>query len=304
MNTGIVLHFQKNLSHCGIILGRVDIGKLTAYHLFDDLLICDVTHTPGAHISTITHNGDIIADLPNLCHLVRNIDQRHPSGFQIPNDAEESRHLIVRKRGGGLIQDHNSCLERHCLGNLHRLHLCNGHGSQFCLGVVRHLHIIQPFRCLLVHLLVIHNLKGAELLCRVAAGIHILRHRSLRYWLQLLMYHGQTLLQGLVRIVDVHMLPIQVDLPLIHMINAKKAFHQGGFSCTVLSHQCMNGARTDFQVDPVQSLYAREAFGNPAHFQSVLCHPILSFHKIRCAMKAHPTFFCLFLSVRIPSLFI
>ena len=291
VDAGIFLYFQKDLANRRIILRRVDVRQLAAHHLLDDLLIRDVIHIPGSDICTVTHNRDIITDLTNLCHLVGNVHQRYASGFQIPDNAEESFYFIICKRGGRLIQNHYPGLQRNCLGNLHGLHLCDGHRTEFRLGIVRHLHVIQPFGRLLKHFFVVYHLKRPEFLRRITAGIHVLRNRSLRNRLQLLMHHRQSFMQRLIRIVNLHTLAIQINLTLIHMINTKQAFHQSGFSCTVLSHQRMDSTRTDVQVDLIQSLYPREAFGNPPHFQSVLCHPILSFHKIGCALQTHPTLF-------------
>ena len=101
------------------------------------------------------------------------------------------------------------------------------------------------------------------------------------------MHHGQTFVEGVVGVYDVHLFPVQVDLPLIHLINSEQAFHQRGFAGAVLTHQSVYGARPDFQADPVQSLDAGEAFADTPHFQSVLCHPVISFHKIRCAGQTH-----------------
>ena len=137
----------------------------------------------------------------------------------------------------------------------------------------------------------VDHLNRSKFLRRVTAGVHILCYRSLRYRLQLLMYHCQSFVKGFIRIVDLYFFPVQIDLSFIHMINAEQTFHQGGFTGAVLSHQCMDGTGTNFEVYLVQSLNARETFRYPAHLQSVLCHPILSFHKIGCAICTPDTLF-------------
>ena len=137
----------------------------------------------------------------------------------------------------------------------------------------------------------VDDLNRTKFLGWITTGVHILCYRSLRYRLQLLMYHGQSSVKGFIRIVDLHFFSIQIYLTFIHMINTKETFHQGGFTSAVFSHQCMDGAGTYFEVYLVQSFYAREAFRYPAHLQSVLCHPILSFHKIGCAICTPDTLF-------------
>ncbi len=135
----------------------------------------------------------------------------------------------------------------------------------------------------------VNHLNRAEPFHRIPACIHVLCNSSLRYGLQLLMNHCKPLLKRLIRVSDAYFLSVQINLTFIHVVNTKEAFHQGGFSCTVLSHQRVNRTRTDLQVNLIQSLNARKALRYPAHFQSVLCHPILSFHKIGCAKMTHPT---------------
>ena len=80
----------------------------------------------------------------------------------------------------------------------------------------------------------------SNLLRRIAARIHVLCYRSLRYRLQFLVYHGHSHLKGFIRIVNLYFLSIQKNLALVHVINTEKAFHQGRLAGSVLSHESMN----------------------------------------------------------------
>ena len=120
----------------------------------------------------------------------------------------------------------------------------------------------------------IDDLHRSDLLHRIPAAENILRDTSLRNRLKLLMHHGDSLVQRIIRIDDVHFLTLINDLARIHLVNTKQALHQCGFSRTIFSHECMNGAWSYFQRNIVQCFYAREAFTYPAQFQHVLlCHP-------------------------------
>ena len=104
----------------------------------------------------------------------------------------------------------------------------------------------------------VNHLQGAEVIYRKSAQIHIFRNRTGKYRLQLLMYHRYAFFHRFVRIVDFHLFPVQVDFSLIHLINAEKAFHQGGLSCTIFPHKGMDCTRTDRKLHIVQRLNTRK----------------------------------------------
>jgi hypothetical protein len=126
----------------------------------------------------------------------------------------------------------------------------------------------------------VYHFKRTNILHGVSSQIHILCNGTIRYRLQFLMNHCQTLVKGVIRVRYHCFFTIYDDLSLIHLINAEKTFHKGRFSCAIFPHQRMDSSGTYFQVNSIQCLYAREAFTDPYHFQSVLfCHPVTPFNS-------------------------
>ena len=78
VNAGKIVYFKKYISRC-VIKGRINICKLTAYHVFNNIIITDVFHFPCTNISTVSHDGNIIRDLTKLCHLMGNKYKGHAS---------------------------------------------------------------------------------------------------------------------------------------------------------------------------------------------------------------------------------
>ena len=59
----------------------------------------------------------------------------------------------------------------------------------------------------------------------------------------------------------------------VALIHAGQDFHQGGFARAVLTHEHMDFALADIEVDIGERQHAGEAFGDPTHFEEEL--PIL-----------------------------
>ncbi|MPM62594.1 hypothetical protein SDC9_109470 [bioreactor metagenome] len=81
------------------------MGKVPSNHALDDGSCRKLVCRPGAHILAIAHDGDFVADLQDLFHLMGNIDDGHTSCLQRANDGEQMLHLILRQRGTWLIHN-------------------------------------------------------------------------------------------------------------------------------------------------------------------------------------------------------
>ena len=84
---------------------------------------------------------------------------------------------------------------------------------------------------------------------------------------QLLVYHGNAVLQGFLGVLEVDLLALQIDVTGILGVNAKEAFHQGGLTGAVFAHQGMDRTGPHGQIDTVQSLDTGEFLGNALHAQ-------------------------------------
>ena len=193
MDTREVIYFQKYIARC-VFQRRINVSQLTANHLFYNFIITDIFHFPGAHIGTITHDGDIIRNLTELCHLMGNKYKGNTSVTQIAYDSEKCLNLIIRQGGCRLIQNDQLCFLRNCLCNFYGLHLGNGKFSQLFLGIKRHLYVIQPFLCLFIHGFMVDYLQRPYGFCRITSKVHIFCNSSCRNRLKLLVYHCKAFL--------------------------------------------------------------------------------------------------------------
>ena len=106
------------------------------------------------------------------------------------------------------------------------------------------------------------NENGPNFLSGSRAG-HAHRRFPLGNGLKLLMHHGDAAMQCIERALDLHLFPLIINFALVHVINAEHAFHQCGFSGTVLAHQRMNRTRPQLQLSVIECFDAGEHFTTP-----------------------------------------
>ena len=109
-------------------------------------------------------------------------------------------------------------------------------------------------------------------LAGIPATVDVFRNGPLRYGLQLLVHHGDALLQRVKRIGDMHRLALVNHLARVHLIYAEQALHQGGFARAVFPHQGVYRAGPQPERNVVQRLHAREFFADSLHFQQIFRH--------------------------------
>ena len=138
-----------------------------------------------------------------------------------------------------------------------------------------------------------HRDNAQQLLHRVAPDVDIFSDRTLGNRLKLLMHHRDAHAQRLKRVVDVNLFALVIDFTLVHLVNAKHAFHQGGFASTVLTHQRVNRAGSELELRVIERLNARELLNNSAHLKTILRHervPLLLIKEGACAQSARTPF--------------
>ena len=87
------------------------------------------------------------------------------------------------------------------------------------------------------------------------------------------MHHGHAVIQRFLGVFEVDLFAFKKYLSAVLRINAEKAFHKGGLTGAVFSHQRMDSALFQFKGDPVQGLDAGECLGDIRHSQEdILLH--------------------------------
>ena len=179
MDRAEVLNLHDDLARC-ILLRRIYVCELTSYHLCDDLIGRQLCRRPGSYIGTVPHDRDIVCDTLDLIHLVGYVYHCNTLITKVIHDTEECFYLIIGKRGGRLIKDHDLRLLGYRFCDLHGLHLTDGKCAELCLRIKIHLYLFQPLLRLRIHLLVVNYLKRSVILCRESSQIQVLSHASRR----------------------------------------------------------------------------------------------------------------------------
>ena len=219
---------------------RIDVGEFTADHLGDDFIGGELISSPCSDIGSVTHDGDVIGDALDFIHLVGDVDHSDALVPQIVHDLEQEFNFLIGKRRRRFVEDDHLRIMTDRLGDFHTLHLTDGQSAEQCLGIEVEAEFCQPFSGELIHLVVVNNLNRSVFLYREPSEVHVLSDASGRDRLKFLMHHGNSLFHCIIRVLDFGFYAVKVNLSFIHGIDSEEAFHQGGFSCTVLSHQGMN----------------------------------------------------------------
>ena len=99
----------------------------------------------------------------------------------------------------------------------------------------------------------------------IAAQPDVVHDGALQSLVQLLVHHGNSVVQGVPAVFEVDLLALQENRAAVLAVNTEETFHQRGFSGTVFAHEGVNRAAVDRERDLVQGLDAREGFCNVCH---------------------------------------
>jgi len=96
------------------------------------------------------------------------------------------------------------------------------------------------------------------------------------------MDHGNACIHRLQWTLKLHFLAVEDNLARGARLNADQTLHQCRFTCTVFTHQSMNGTGAKVKRYAFKSSYARKFLDNVVHFEDILTHV--------CVHPAFPTF--------------
>ena len=105
----------------------------------------------GRHRAAVAQDGEAVAQLEYLRHLVRDVDDGRTLGPEASHHAEEHLHLRVGKRAGRLVEDQQARALKQCARDLHHLTQRHGQLLHACVGVDVHLKLVEYAPCLIAH---------------------------------------------------------------------------------------------------------------------------------------------------------
>ena len=83
------------------------------------------------------------------------------------------------------------------------------------------------------------------------------------------MHHGNAAVQCIQRGGDSHLFPLVFNFALVHLVNAKHAFHQCGLTGAVFTHQRHDLTGAKLQLGVIQRFDAGEGLDHAFHYQTV-----------------------------------
>ena len=197
---------------------------------------------------------------------MRDVDDPAAAILQLLNDAEEMVDLLLGQRGGGLVHDDDLRVVRERLGDLDHLHLRNRQIGHLLARIHVDAQLVEDRLRVAVHLRMID--EGP--LLGIAPQPEVVHHRHLRHQVQLLVHHGNAVLQRFLRGAERDRTATEQDLACIGMVDAEQALEQRGLARAVLAHQGVHGMGSDLQLRIVQRLDAGKALVDAAHLQQEL----------------------------------
>ena len=267
---------QNRLSDRNVLLGE-HVGDIAADHAGNEAALRNLGNRPLTDGLAVAHDADIVAELEDLLHAVRDIDDRAVFGGQAVDNLEEALDLARRQRGGGLVHDDDSGVGGQRLCNFQ--HLLLGDAERADLGCRVDIQVILVEKCLCPFDRV-PDPDEAGRADPFVAQVHIGLYCHLRHQIQLLIDHCHTGSLRVLRLSNLHRLAVNQDFACVAGNNAGQYAHQRRFSGTVFAHQDVDLAAIGVVMDIGKRVNAAEALGNPFHFQCFYIHHCVPPHCV------------------------
>ena len=189
-----------------------------------------------------------------------------PCARRLADDLEQMRHLALGQRRRRLIHDQNIGFVGNRLGDLDHLPVGDAQIPHLAFRIEFD---VQPLKQLCGHVVHLAVIDEAEAVLRFAPDPDILRHRHEWHQVELLMDHGDTILQRIERRFQADRQAFQMNLALIWNIYSSKDLHQRGFAGAVLAHQRMHSAALEPELHIVQRQNARKFLADVFDVQEI-----------------------------------
>ena len=266
-----------------VFLDDRQILQILADHLLHQLHLRQVPDRIFADELAVAQDGDLIADRVDLLEKMRDKDDAHASGLQVPHQREEHFDFLVVQRRGRLIQDQDLALGVYRAGDGD--HLLNGEraAAQLLSGPGGDPEAVEKLAGAFLHRLPVDASALA------AADEHVLRHGEVRAERDLLVHGADAVALRLLRGVDDDGMidPFDPDLARIHGVHAGQDFDQRRFARAVFPHQRVNRSFAQGKIHVFQRFHARKILADPAHGQNnFVLHPFSSSVTSVCKEKA------------------
>ena len=268
-----------------VVLRREAVGQRTANHQTDDLVHRQLFRRARGDPLAVAHDGHVVGNPQNFLHLVGDVDDAAAALLEHVDDAEKVLNLRLRQGGGRFVKDDDLGVEGNRLRNFDHLPLRNRHRAHHGSRVDVDPQIVKDFLRIVVALLV-GDKRQSLFDQRIASQPNVIHDRALERLIQLLVNHGNAVVQRFSGGFEVDLFTVEVNVTGIFGINAEQTLHQRRFSRAVLTHQGVNRSRSHGKLRIIQRLYTGETLADALHTKKyVLFHVCASPFRQKTALR-------------------
>ncbi len=232
----------------------VALGDLAAHHEADDLVLGEGAASLRGHPLTVAQHGDGVGDGKDLLEAVRDVDDGHPIGLELREDArEEQVDLGAGERRGRLVEEEQARAPVHRTQNLQHLALPGAERRHALQRVERQSVAREQGARLFPHALPVDHRE--HLAARgVAPHEDVLGHREVRRQVELLIDHADPPRLRVLGREGVHRLAVELDGAAVGRHAAAEDLEERRLAGAVLPHDGVHAPGRHVEGDALQRL--------------------------------------------------
>ena len=165
--------------------------------------------------------------------------------------------FLRSQNGGRLVKYQNVSAAIKDLYDLHGLLLRNRHIVNLLIGIYVEAVFFADFSYLFAGV--------GQVQLALKTQYDVFRCGKHVHQLEVLMYHAYAVVKGIFGRSDRHGLAVNVNLPLIGVVDTGEHIHKGGFSAAILAQKRKYFTLMQFEIDIVVSNYRTKFFSNVLH---------------------------------------
>ena len=249
---------------CGALF-HVEIDVAPDHH-GGKLLHCRAFGIDRTDVFTLAQHGAAVGHRHDLIELVRDEENGLSLRREIFHDLHQLFDLLRGQNRSRFVEDQDLVIAVEHLEDLRAL--LHTHGDVFdqCVRINLQAVLLRQRQNLFARLLL---LKKAVLV-RLHAEDDVVQHREALYQLEVLVYHADAEIVGVVRILDGYDLAVFFNGTLLRLVQAEQHRHERGFTGAVFTQQRVDFTLFELQRDIVVGDDAWEPFGDVQHFNGIL----------------------------------
>ena len=239
------------------------IADLTVRHQPDQRLERRLGEREGPHRPAIAQHRDALANLGELAHAMRDVDDRHAGAGHAADDLEQAIDLPRRQCRRRLVHHEHAGAPEQGLRHFDHLLFGDAEAIDAAIRIDLQAHFVQAAASRLAKAGAVDDARPS----RLVAEQDVFGDGELRNEAQFLVDGRDAERLGVARRSDRHRRALEKDFPGILRVRAAENLHQRRLARAVLAEEHVHFARAEVEIDAVERNDAGERFANAAHLQ-------------------------------------